>query len=192
MTRIMLTQWLCRLIIGFTLVLSSASAATPAKPVTVGYLAVFKGLDLSIDRAHLPSFTHFNLSFANPDADGAFVRDGRMTCMAGAPLTVAALRPIVAKLQAGGAKVLVSVGGGLIPGCSGDWKALLAPGKRVATAAALVALADELGLDGGRYRPRGRTAHRDRPRGQLCPVHRDPLRRNESARKTADLRHRIL
>lgn len=35
----------------------------------------------SIDRTHLPSFTHFNLSFANPDAEGVFVRDGAMTCM---------------------------------------------------------------------------------------------------------------
>ena len=145
-----LVRRLCALLIGFTLVLSPAFA-TAAKPVTVGYLAAFKGLELSIDRTHLPSFTHFNLSFANPDADGAFVRDGRMTCMAGAfgsPMTVAALRPTIAKLQAGGAKVLISVAGGIIPGCSGDWKALLAPDKRAATAAALVALADQLGLDG--------------------------------------------
>ena len=150
MTRIPLMQWLCGLLIGFTLVLSPA-AARSGKPVTVGYLAVFKGLDLSIDRTHLPSFTHFNLSFANPDADGAFVRDGNLTCMTGAfgsRVKVQSLRTTVAKLQAGGAKVLVSVGGGVIPGCSGDWKALLAPGKRAATAAALVALADQLGLDG--------------------------------------------
>ena len=141
-------RWLA-LWIGFTLVLSPAVA--PERPVTVGYLAAFKGLDLSIARTHLPSYTHFNLSFANPDAAGAFVRDGRLTCMGdetGANLTVAVLRASVAKLQAGGAKVLVSVAGGVIPGCSGDWKALLAPDKRAATAAALIDLADQLGLDG--------------------------------------------
>ncbi|WP_447727166.1 glycosyl hydrolase family 18 protein [Sphingomonas koreensis] len=131
--------------------MSSAPAAAAEKPVTVGYLAVFKGLDLSIDRTHLPSFTHFNLSFANPDADGTFVRDGGMTCMTGAfgsRVAVESLRASVTRLRAGGAKVLVSVGGGVIPGCSGDWKALLGPDRRAATAAALVALADQLGLDG--------------------------------------------
>lgn len=152
MKRITSIWQLCRLIIGFILVLSPASAAPRAAgPVTVGYLAVFKGLDLSIERTHLPSFTHFNLSFANPDANGAFVRDGSLTCMIGASgsgVTVDSLRTRIAKLQKGGAKVLVSVGGGLIPDCSGDWKALLAPDKRAATAAALVALADQLGLDG--------------------------------------------
>lgn len=152
MKRIASALWLCGLIIGFILVLPDALAAPRAvKPVTVGYLAVFKGLDLSIERTHLPSFTHFNLSFANPDADGAFVRDGTLTCMigaAGSDVGVDSLRASVAGLQAGGAKVLVSVGGGLIPDCSGDWKALLAPDRRAATAAALVALADQLGLDG--------------------------------------------
>lgn len=151
MKRIKLAQWLCGLAIGFILVLSPFPAAASAKPVTVGYVAIFKGLDLSIDRTHLQSFTHFNLSFANPDADGAFVRDGNMTCMIGAfgaRVTVETLRTGVGKLKAGGAKVLISVGGGSIPGCSGDWKALLAVDKRAATAAALVALADQLGLDG--------------------------------------------
>lgn len=136
-------------IIGFTFIISPALARE--RPVTVGYLAAFKGLDLSIARTHLPSYTHFNLSFANPDPAGAFIRDGRLTCMGderGANLTADALRATVAKLQASGAKVLVSVAGGVIPGCSGDWKALLAPDKRAATAAALVELADTLGLDG--------------------------------------------
>lgn len=150
MKRTTLTQWLCTLAIGFILVLSPFAAAS-AKPVTVGYLAIYRGLDLSIDRTHLPSFTHFNLSFANPDKDGAFVRDGNAACMIGAfgaRVSVESLRASVTRLQAGGAKVLVAVGGGVLPDCSGDWKALLAPDKRDATVAALVALADQLGLDG--------------------------------------------
>jgi chitinase len=44
--------------------------------------------------------------------------------------------------------VLVSIAGGVIPDCSGDWKALLAPGRRAATVAALIDLSDTLGLDG--------------------------------------------
>ena len=117
----------------------------------VGYLAAFKGLDLSIARTDLSAFTHFNLSFTNPDPEGHFVRDGQLTCMGdenGANLPVGTLRATVARLQAGGAKVLISTGGGAIPGCSGDWKALLAPDRRAATIAALVELADTLGLDG--------------------------------------------
>ncbi|RSU58707.1 glycosyl hydrolase family 18 [Sphingomonas koreensis] len=151
MRHITLAQWLCGLAIGFILVLSPRPAAASAKPVTVGYVAIFKGLDLSIDRTHLPSFTHFNLSFANPDADGVFVRDGAMTCMIGAfgsRVTADSLKAGVARLKTSGAKVLISVAGGIIPDCSGDWKALLAPDRREATAAALVALADQLGLDG--------------------------------------------
>ncbi len=139
-------------IIGAILILSPATAAPPSsRPVVVGYLAAFKGLEMSIARTDLKSFTHFNLSFANPAADGAFVRDGKLTCMGdetGQNLNVATLRATVAKLQASGAKVLISVAGGVIPGCSGDWKALLAPDKRAATATALIALADTLNLDG--------------------------------------------
>jgi GH18 family chitinase len=67
---------------------------------------------------------------------------------AGANLSVAALRSAAARLQASGAKVLISTAGGVIPACSGDWKALLAPERRAATVAALVELSDMLGLDG--------------------------------------------
>lgn len=140
------------ILIGFILVLSSAATAMEQRrPVVVGYLAAFKGLEMSIARTDLSAFTHYNLSFANPDAQGRFVHDGRMTCMGdetGANLSLDALRQSVEKLQAGGAKVLISTAGGVIPGCSGDWKALLAPGRRAATVAALVDLADTLNLDG--------------------------------------------
>ncbi len=117
----------------------------------VGYLAAFKGLDTSIERADLPAFTHLNLAFANPAPDGRFVRGGRLTCMqdeTGANLSVAGLRETIAALRAGGAKLLLSVGGGAIPDCAGDWRALLAPERRAATVAALADLADTLGLDG--------------------------------------------
>ncbi|MFN4095513.1 MAG: glycosyl hydrolase family 18 protein [Sphingomonas sp.] len=139
-------------LIGFALVLSPDIAdATQRKPVMVGYVAAFKGIDLTIARTRLEDYTHFNIAFANPDANGAFARDGQLTCMPapfGAATTVAEVRAQVTRLRAKGAKVLVSIGGGVIPGCSGDWRALLAPGKRDATVAALVALSDTLDLDG--------------------------------------------
>lgn len=144
-------RFIASILIGFTLILSLSARAGERRPVVVGYLAAFKGLDLSIARTDLSAFTHFNLAFANPDTAGRFVRDGRMTCMedeAGANLSVAALRSAVAQLQASGAKVLISTAGGVIPACSGDWKALLAPERRAATVAALVELSDMLGLDG--------------------------------------------
>lgn len=152
MTDIPVFRFIASILIGFTLVLSSmVAAAEPRRPVVVGYLAAFKGLDLSIARTELSAFTHYNLSFANPDTDGRFIREGRMTCMGderGANLSVEALRTTVARLQASGAKVLISTAGGVIPGCSGDWKALFSPERRAATVAALVELADTLGLDG--------------------------------------------
>lgn len=145
--------WLLSVIlIGFILVLSSGSAAArEPRPVVVGYLAAFKGLDLSIARTDVAAFTHFNLAFANPDAGGRFMHDGKLTCMGnehGTNLSVEALRATVARLRASGAKVLISTAGGVIPGCSGDWKALLTPDRRAATVTALVDLADTLGLDG--------------------------------------------
>ena len=145
-------RFIASILIGFILVLSSAATAgEQPRPVVVGYLAAFKGIELSIARTDLSAFTHYNLAFANPDADGRFIRDGRTTCMGdetGANLPVEALRRTVARLQARGAKVLISTAGGVIPGCSGDWKALLAPDRRAATVAALVELADSLDLDG--------------------------------------------
>lgn len=139
-------------LIGFALVLSPEPAkAAPRKPVMVGYIAAFKGIDMTIARVRLDDYTHFNIAFANPDATGAFARDGKLTCMPGpfgAATTVANLRAKVQQLGAKGAKILVSIGGGVIPGCSGDWRALLAPDRRDATVAALVALSDTLELDG--------------------------------------------
>ncbi|MFL9839964.1 glycosyl hydrolase family 18 protein [Sphingomonas sp. ST-64] len=139
-------------LIGFVFVISAPDAASaPRQPVMVGYIAAFKGIDPTIARVRLADYTHFNIAFANPDADGAFERDGQLTCMPaplGAKTHVAELHAQVGRLRANGAKVLVSIGGGVIPSCSGDWSALLAADRRDATVAALVALSDTLGLDG--------------------------------------------
>ncbi|WP_374408584.1 glycosyl hydrolase family 18 protein [Pelagerythrobacter sp.] len=120
-------------------------------PVVVGYLPAFKGLGETIDHADTSAFTHFNIAFANPDSDGAYIASGSFTCMNGADgaaLSVGELRETVRRLQEGGAKVLVSLGGGVIPECSGDWRSLLAPDRRSQAVDALIGLADALGLDG--------------------------------------------
>ena len=152
MTMIAMIRAALTSVIGFALVLSPDIAdGMPRKPVMVGYVAAFKGIDLTIARTRLDNYTHFNIAFANPDATGAFARNGQLTCMPapfGATTTVAELRAQVTRLRAKGAKVLVSIGGGVIPDCSGDWRALLAPDKRDATVTALIALSDTLGLDG--------------------------------------------
>src|SRR3546814_7107554 len=118
MTNIRTFRFMASILIGFIVVLSTSPAtATSQRPVVVGYLAAFKGLDLSIARTDLSAFTHYSLSFANPDAEGRFVEEGRMTCMedeTGANLSVEALRSTVARLQASGAKVLISTAGGEI------------------------------------------------------------------------------
>jgi GH18 family chitinase len=103
---------------------------------------------------HHPSagrYTHINLAFGNPDRDGAMVKGEALACFPiskTAMLTRKQLREGVAHLQARGSKVLVSVAGGVIPQCSGDWAELLSPSKRSAIVKNLIALVDEADLDG--------------------------------------------
>lgn len=138
--------------IGLAFVLTcSAARAHEERPVTVGYLATFKGLDETIAHADTAAFTHFNIAFANPDADGTYILGDSFTCMNGpdgVALSVEGLRETVRALQGNGAKVLVSLGGGVIPECSGDWEELLQPERRSQAVAGLVGLIDTLGLDG--------------------------------------------
>ena len=58
------------------------------------------------------------------------------------------LRRLVEAGHKAGAKVLVSVGGGVIPPCSGDWAKLLEPKSRTRVVHGLVGLVDRYGLDG--------------------------------------------
>jgi GH18 family chitinase len=66
---------------------------------------------------------------------------------AGGNVSVAALRDAATKLRAKGAKVLLSVAGGVIPGCSGDWAALLAD-KKGTVKDELLAVMEAGGFDG--------------------------------------------
>lgn len=131
--------------------LSSTAQAATARPVVVGYVPTHV-LESTAARSDLGRFTHLNIAFANPDPEGAMMAaDGRVACMGGPLGRTAPIEPVralVAAGQAAGAKVSVSVGGGSIPGCSGDWFALLQPASRDAVVRALIDLVDREGLDG--------------------------------------------
>ena len=58
MTNIRAFRFIMSILIGFTLILSFSARADERRPVVVGYLAAFKGLDLSIARTDLSASTH--------------------------------------------------------------------------------------------------------------------------------------
>lgn len=134
------------------LFLASAGAqADPVTPVRVGYLPAFRGLEAVTARSDMTHYTHINIAFANPAGDGRMVDGAAMACMGGGAngaVSLAEFDAAVAKVRAAGAKVLVSLGGGTIPACSGNWADLLKPVTRSAVVRNLVALVDAHGLDG--------------------------------------------
>jgi GH18 family chitinase len=134
-----------------TLLLALAPLPAEAQPVTLGYIPAFKGLGAAIAGADFSAYSHVAIAFVNPDSTGEIVAGEQMACMLAAPgraATVSDLRHAVAAAHKGGSKVLASLGGGVIPPCSGDWAALLRPESRGALVEKLVRLVDEFGLDG--------------------------------------------
>ncbi|ESQ75071.1 hypothetical protein ABAC402_10405 [Asticcacaulis sp. AC402] len=128
-------------------------AAKPVKPVVIGYIPTFKDYRPTLDVIDMSKLTHINISFVNPDAQGRFVNGDLLACSDGyAPdggMTPAAdIRNIVAKAHKHGVKVLVSLGGGTLPKCTGDWLDLLSDEKRATTVASLVKFAEDFDLDG--------------------------------------------
>ena len=126
-------------------------ANATAKPVVIGYLPAFRAMTEAVDKADSKLVTHINISFLNPDANGILIKNDTMVCMpdiAGAATTTSAFRYVVNKAQAAGVKVLVSVAGGVIPSCSGDWSTLLQPSHRQNVIDNLIKFVDEFNLDG--------------------------------------------
>jgi GH18 family chitinase len=122
-----------------------------AKPVLVGYLPSFTGLVSRAATTPIDGYTHINIAFANPDPSGRLIRDDQMTCMedgAQDHVTIAQLREAAALLRAKGAKVLLSVAGGILPRCAGDWSTLTAPGQRDQLVKEMLATVEAAGLDG--------------------------------------------
>jgi GH18 family chitinase len=117
----------------------------------IGYIASFTDMKTAIDKTDLSKLTHINLSFTNPDAQGKLVDNGMMTCMPGMQgdnVSAADVRYVIDTAQAAGVKVLASVAGGVIPGCSGNWETLLQPANRQVLVDNLIAFMEDFGLDG--------------------------------------------
>ncbi len=122
-----------------------------AKPVVIGYVPAFRAMTNVVDSTDLGLVTHINISFLNPDANNALIKNDTMICMpdiAGAGTSGRDLRYVVNKAHAAGAKVLVSVAGGVIPSCSGDWSVLLRPANRQALVTEFIKFVDDFNLDG--------------------------------------------
>lgn len=118
----------------------------------IGYIASFNDMTTTIDNTDLSRLTHINISFANPDANGDLVKDGLLTCMTdenNQAVTAAELKSVIDKAHAGGVKVLISVAGGVIPSCSGNWATLLeTTEKRLALVNKLIGFMEDFELDG--------------------------------------------
>ena len=127
------------------LALCGTASSAFAQTKVVGYIPAWKGLRAVADRTDLTKLTHVNLAFANPSGSGAFLSNGNPTCM---DASAADISYVVQKAHAAGVKVLISVAGGAIPGCSGNWQTLLQPGSRAATVNGLAQFVNTFGLDG--------------------------------------------
>ncbi|WP_225421193.1 glycosyl hydrolase family 18 protein [Sphingomonas parva] len=130
---------------------SPAALAEPARSVTIGYIPAFRGVDAAIGRSDLSQYTHLNIAFVNPDKDGRIAGKARFTCAADGEdrmLSGDAVRALVGRAHQGGSKILISLGGGAIPECSGDWEALLRPERRAKVVKSLIEAVERYGLDG--------------------------------------------
>ena len=129
------------------------AAVMPNKSETlvVGYLPGYRGLVSHLEHIGLEQLTHLNLSFVNPNVDGELIKNDTLLCMAGksiANVSGEEIRTVVTRAHQAGVKVLISVGGGLIPQCSGDWHNLLQTENRQNLVTMLIHLVDEFNLDG--------------------------------------------
>jgi chitinase len=130
---------------------AAAAAAQPPRPVTIGYIPVFRGLEAAIAGSDLGQYTHLNIAFVNPDKDGRILSGKRFACAADGEdgmLSVEDAQALVAKAHQAGSRIMISLGGGAIPDCSGDWEALLRPESRGKVVKGLIEAVDRLWLDG--------------------------------------------
>lgn len=125
--------------------LTCGCASVPGTRV-VGYMPAWKGLRQTVDRTDLEQLTHINIAFLNPNTSGVFVDGREPACMRGA--TAQEIDRLVERAHGAGVRVLVSLGGGVIPECSGDWEALLVPERRSEMVERLVRFAETFDLDG--------------------------------------------
>jgi len=136
-------------------VVAAALLATPAlaadKPVTIGYVPAFKGLDPIVERGGFEHYSHLVLAFVNLGPNGEVLRDGSLACAPSGEsgmISDKSLRAFVGAARKANAKTIASLGGGSIPQCSGDWATLLRPETRGKVVSGLMELVDRYGLDG--------------------------------------------
>jgi GH18 family chitinase len=131
--------------------LMTAPARANGHGVVIGNIAAFKGLDREMQQRRLDQYTHLVLAFVNPTPAGELMAPGGLACAPageGEMVSDSQLRSLVERAHRNGAKLLVSLGGAVIPPCGGDWAQLLASGSREKVAAAVAKLVDRYRLDG--------------------------------------------
>ncbi|WP_160280156.1 carbohydrate-binding protein [Cellvibrio mixtus] len=131
---------------GVLCMLAGSSLMACAQTKVVGYIPSYKNMPAVIDRTDLSKLTHLNLSFLNPNASGAVVSGGNPVCMEGA--SASDIHYVVNKAHQAGVKVLVSIAGGVLPACSGNWQTLLQPANRATVVNNLLQFVNTFNLDG--------------------------------------------
>lgn len=128
------------------------SIPVSAAPKVIGYVATFNDMTTTIDSVDLTRLTHINLAFANPNPLGVFINDNVTTCMpdsdTGRNVTANQIHYLVDKAHKAGVKVLISVAGGVIPQCSGNWATMLQKSYRQNLINNLIKYVDDFHFDG--------------------------------------------
>lgn len=127
-------------------VLGFFASGAQAQTKVIGYIPSYKNMTAVADATDLTKLTHINLSFLNPNASGQVMSGGNPVCMESA--SGSSINYVVQKAHAAGVKVLVSLGGGSVPSCSGSWATLLQPASRTTVVNNLVQFVNTFGLDG--------------------------------------------
>ncbi|MDN4502580.1 glycosyl hydrolase family 18 protein [Alteromonadaceae bacterium BrNp21-10] len=138
-------------IIYCSLCFSIVAAAQSAVKV-VGYIPAYKNTQQIIDAQDLTLLTHINVSFLNPDRHGRFLVGEQFVCMpknsGDKTVDVNELKYVIQRAHVHQVKVLLSLGGGVLPACSGDWNDLLRPENRDEVISQLLNIVEVLELDG--------------------------------------------
>lgn len=113
--------------------------------VVIGYIPVWKDMRKTIDETPLDLLTHINLAFVNPDASGSLLYEGEPVC---SDASSSDIKYVIKKAHENKVKVLVSLAGGIVPECSGDWMTLLQPSNRTTLVNNLIDFATYFDLDG--------------------------------------------
>jgi GH18 family chitinase len=156
--------------------LLASSRVDAASPPVIGYLPAFKGFAQVLPRADFRQYTHVDLAFVNPGPSGDVLGADALICAPagdGSMVSLEGVRELVRKAHRANAKVLVSVGGGTVPPCGGDWAALVRPESRGKVAAALLSLVDDYGFDGIDLDLEGELMTRMDSEGNYAPLARE-------------------